>query len=153
MKRLILMRGIPGSGKSTMARQMARDYMKNGKSVAICSTDDFHMEDGKYVFKPDMLGDFHVRNQILVRELMAIGVGLVIVDNTNIKRKDMKVYISNAGAYRYEVKEVVVGKEYLVPDMDASPHSLEGYIQMCAERNTHKVPKDVIDRMARTFQV
>lgn len=151
MNKLILMRGIPGSGKSTMAREIAREALSLGvKSVAICSTDDYHMENGEYVFKPKMLGDLHVRNQMRVYDMMNNGVQLVIVDNTNIKREDMMVYISNGGACKYEVEEVIVGEDSLMSD-PTSP-IFTSYIDSCAERNTHGVPKDVIDRMARTFQ-
>tara|TARA_S200002703_G_C3775790_1_gene238879 strand:- start:506 stop:970 length:465 start_codon:yes stop_codon:yes gene_type:complete len=154
MNKMILMRGIPGGGKSTRAREIAATYIaEGGSSAAICSTDDFHMEDGVYVFKPKMLGDFHVRNQMRVYDLMSSGVELVIVDNTNIKRKDMTVYISNAGACKYEVEEIIVGKEFLVPSMEMEPHAFTGYIDICAQRNTHGVPKNVIERMAKSFEV
>tara|TARA_S200002703_G_C3789464_1_gene243591 strand:- start:173 stop:637 length:465 start_codon:yes stop_codon:yes gene_type:complete len=154
MNKMILMRGIPGGGKSTRARELAMTHLiEGGSSVAICSTDDYHMEDGEYVFKPNMLRDFHVRNQIRAYDLMRDGVQLVIIDNTNIKRKDMTIYTSNARACKYEVEEEIVGKEFLVPNMDMDPHAFAGYINTCAERNTHGVPKDVIERMARTFEV
>ena len=151
MKKLVMMRGIPGSGKSTKAQEIARKHLENGgRSVAICSTDDYHMENGEYVFKPKMLGDFHVRNQMRVYDMMNDGVELVIVDNTNIKRKDMMVYISNGGACKYEIEEVIVGEDSLMSDLTSNHFT--SYIDSCAERNTHGVPRDVIDRMARTFQ-
>tara|TARA_R110002126_G_C10490983_1_gene504766 strand:+ start:19655 stop:20119 length:465 start_codon:yes stop_codon:yes gene_type:complete len=153
MKKLVMMRGIPGSGKSTKAQEIARKHLENGgRSVAICSTDDYHMEHGEYVFKPKLLGEFHVKNQIRASGYMDKCIELVIVDNTNIKRKDMMVYINNGQSCGYEVEEVIVGKDKLFPDMDASAHDFTNYIDMCAARNTHGVPKDVIDRMARTFQ-
>jgi len=150
---MVLMRGVPGSGKSTKAKEIARAHMQEGgTSVAICATDDYHMKDGVYVFQREKLGYFHTQNCIRVYELMKLGIELVIVDNTNIKRRDMQAYVSNAGSCGYEVQEVVVGKEFLIPSMDMNPHAFNDYIQMCAQRNTHGVPKDVIDRMARTFQ-
>jgi len=151
MNKLILMRGIPGGGKSTIAREMAREAFSLGvKSVAICSTDDYHMENGEYVFKPKMLGDFHVRNQMRVYGHCNNGVECVIVDNTNIKRKDMQVYINNAKSCGYQIEEVIVGEDELMSD-PTSP-IFTSYIDSCALRQTHGVPKDVIDRMARTFQ-
>lgn len=150
---LVLMRGLPGSGKSTLAREIAQDHLSyGGNSVAICSTDDYHMENGEYVFKPKMLGDFHVRNQMRAYDLISNGVELVIVDNTNIKRKDMMVYINNAGSCKYQVEEIIIGEEILVPNMDTSPHDFMDYVTLCAQRNTHGVPQDVIERMARKFE-
>ena len=153
MNKLILMRGIPGGGKSTRARELAVEHMASGgSSVAICSTDDFHMEGGQYVFKRHMLGEFHTKNQFRAYDLMKNGIELVIIDNTNIKRKDMMVYKSNAGACKYQVEEVIVGEEFLVPSMDMDPHAFISYVDMCAARNTHGVPRDAIDRMARSFE-
>jgi len=150
---MVLMRGVPGSGKSTKAKEIARAHMQEGgTSVAICSTDDYHMRDGVYVFQREKLGYFHTQNCLRASELMNLWVELIIIDNTNIKRRDMMPYISNAGSCGYEVEEVVVGKEFLVPTMDLDPHAFTGYIELCAQRNTHGVPKDVIDKMARTFQ-
>ena len=151
MKKLVMMRGIPGSGKSTKAQEIARKHLENGgRSVAICSTDDYHMEGDEYVFKPKMLGDFHVRNQLRAYEYCRNGIELVIIDNTNIKRKDMTTYISNAKSCGYQIEEVIVGEDELMSD-PTSP-IFTSYIDSCAERNTHGVPRDVIDRMARTFQ-
>lgn len=147
------MRGIPGGGKSTKARELAIEHIKNGgSSVVICSTDDYHMEDGAYVFKRDKLGEFHQKNQMRAYDHCRNGIELVIIDNTNIKRRDMTVYISNAQSAGYTIEEVIVGEEFLVPNMDMEPHSFTGYIDVCAQRNTHGVPREAIERMARSFQ-
>jgi adenylate kinase family enzyme len=52
-KELVLMRGLPGSGKSTKARKIA------GEVGVIYSTDDFFMIDGKYIYNPKLIGDYH----------------------------------------------------------------------------------------------
>jgi predicted kinase len=153
-KQLIIMRGLPGSGKSTDARAIGASHIKmGGRSVAICSTDDFHMVEGRYTFQPDRLGEFHKMNQGLARQHMALGTELVIVDNTNIKRRDMKPYRDLGTQYGYEIETITVGEERLCPSLDdACPHKFRDYIDMCVSRNTHGVPKDVIERMAREFQ-
>lgn len=154
MKRLVLMRGIPGSGKSTKAKQIACDHiMEHGGSVVICSTDDYHMENGEYVFKPDMLGQFHELNHQQAEAHMRNDVQLVIIDNTNVKRRDMKPYIDSANHFGYTVEEIIVGEDDLFPSLDdANPHTFADYIDLCARRNTHGVPRDAIERMARKFQ-
>lgn len=148
------MRGLPGSGKSTMARKLMIEHLSwGGKSMAICSTDDYHMVDGEYVFQPEHLGEFHKANQRRADLLMQAGVELVIVDNTNIKRRDMKRYIDVASQNDYMVEEIIVGKERLCPSLeDACPHKFADYIDMCAARNTHGVPREAIERMARSFE-
>lgn len=143
-----MMRGLPGSGKSTMARTIAiRHFEQGGKSVAICSTDDYHMVDGQYVFQPNNLGRFHTCNQLKVWDFMNRGVEIVIVDNTNIKRKDMKTYIQDASHTGYEIVEEIIGEDFLLGDQD-----LDHYVQLCFERCTHGVPREAIERMARSFE-
>lgn len=147
MKKLILMRGLPGSGKSTEAQARATAHMiASGKSVAICSTDDYHMQDGKYVFQQENLGKFHILNQRLVADLMELEVELIIVDNTNIRYRDMTSYTLSAREYDYKVEEVIIGEAEL-----KSEHA-DSYINWCAEHNTHDVPKAVIERMALNFE-
>ena len=50
-KRVVLLRGLPGSGKSTAAAALG------GRAL---STDDyFRTADGRYVFRPERLPDAH----------------------------------------------------------------------------------------------
>ena len=47
---LIIVRGLPGSGKSTFAELLGD---------IICTTDDFHMKDGKYCWTAEKAGAAH----------------------------------------------------------------------------------------------
>ena len=48
-KVMFIMRGLPGSGKSTIVKLIVKKYERN---VAVCSADDhFLQEDGTYLFK------------------------------------------------------------------------------------------------------
>jgi hypothetical protein len=154
MKKLILMRGLPGGGKSTYARQRAMSTLSEGfPGVVICSTDDQFINDkGEYVFDPTLLGVNHQANQLKVLRSMIAGIKIVIVDNTNTTHKEMKPYKDMAATHGYEVEEVLIGREQLFPGMDGSPHALADYIDMCAKRNTHKVPREAILKMARRFE-
>ncbi|XP_036157057.1 NEDD4-binding protein 2-like 1 isoform X6 [Myotis myotis] len=59
-KHLYLLRGLPGSGKTTLARQLQHDFPR----ALIFSTDDFFFrEDGTYEFNPDFLEEAHEWNQ------------------------------------------------------------------------------------------
>lgn len=154
-KTLVIMRGLPGSGKSTQARIRAATFVEvGGQSVVICSTDNFFINnDGKYVFDAKMLGKYHGMNQHKVNQYMLMGIELVIVDNTNTTHKEMEPYKQSARDYLYKVVEVLVGKEDLFPELEhTSPHAHADYIDMCASRNTHGVPKEAIERMARRFE-
>ncbi|XP_014821564.1 PREDICTED: NEDD4-binding protein 2-like 1 isoform X2 [Calidris pugnax] len=97
--RLVLLRGLPGSGKTTLARQLKRDH----SSAVVLSTDDFFIENGVYVFEPDLLEDAHKWNQKRARKAMKNGKSPVIIDNTNIHAWEMKPYVMMARENRYEV--------------------------------------------------
>ncbi|XP_023403015.1 NEDD4-binding protein 2-like 1 isoform X5 [Loxodonta africana] len=59
-KHLYLLRGLPGSGKTTLARQLQHDFPR----AVIFSTDDFFSrDDGTYEFNPDFLEEAHKWNQ------------------------------------------------------------------------------------------
>jgi hypothetical protein len=153
-KKLYIMRGLPGSGKSTRAHEIAMGAMVQGaQGAVICSTDDFFVgSDGVYRFDGRRLGEAHSSNQSRVELAMMADTEVVIVDNTNTTHKEMEAYRRLAQDYSYEVTEIMVGGEMLFPGLDGNPHLFADYIDMCARRNTHGVPRVNIERMARRFE-
>lgn len=149
------MRGLPGGGKSTWVQENIKLQLGNGaRSIAVCSTDDQFLNDkGQYVFEPSKLGVNHANNQVKCQKMMNAGVEVIYIDNTNTTHKEMKPYKDLATTYSYEVMEIIVGEEALFPDMGGTPTTFEDYIDMCAKRNIHKVPREAILRMARRFEV
>ena len=66
---------------------------------------------------------------------------------------DAILVVSALREHGYEIEEVIVGEDDLFPSLeDADPHRFNDYIDMCFKRNTHGVPRDVIEKMARSFQ-
>lgn len=141
---LIIMRGIPGGGKSTKAKQLV------GNGV-IHSTDDLIEANGDYneffanmVAKGDFspLGQMHKSNFNNAVTSMKNGVSPVIIDNTNIRANEPKNYIEaalNLGYADNNIKFVEIGTGGL------SAEEL-------AQRNTHGVPLDKIKSMIQAYE-
>jgi predicted kinase len=137
---LIVMRGIPGSGKSTKAKELA------GSKGVIHSTDDVIETQGDYrEFFANMIAnkDFSPLSKVhsiniknLINSLKA-GISPVILDNTNIKQNEPKEVVKAAlemGLDDKNIKFVDIGTGGL------SSKEL-------ADRNTHGVPLDKIEAM------
>jgi len=127
-KRVVIMRGLPGSGKSTKSRAYGG---------TIVSADDYFMQDGEYVFDPVKLPQAHAKCRQQFEEALKRGDPLVVVDNTNIQEGQYEPYKEMAERYGYSVDVDAVG--------DATPSAL--LPQQQSVRNIHSVPSDAIKKM------
>ena len=60
MKKLVIIRGIPGSGKSTHASGLIKAYQSEGRTTAHFEADMFFThEDGSYHWNPKQIGFAH----------------------------------------------------------------------------------------------
>lgn len=151
MRKLIVMRGVPGSGKSYEAQRIAA---KTPGSL-ICSTDDFHMvidHQGRqqYQFQPSRLGEFHSRNQEKVAHAMRDNSSLIIVDNTNITGKEILPYARHALEYEYSIELCEARSPWWLavrPHLGRSIPNVEKHASQFASRNTHGVPLNAIIKM------
>lgn len=131
-KKLILMRGLPGSGKSTKAKELS-------EGGVVYSTDDFFMVGDQYKFDPNKLGKYHNDNLARTEAAMQQGITPVVVDNTNVAAYEMKRYVLLADKYGYKV-------EFARPETDWAWDAEE-----LAKRNTHGVPQEKIEQMLGRF--
>jgi len=83
--KLILVRGIPGSGKSTFAKNHYPDYHH-------LETDMFFNVDGIYKFDKNKLAEYHEKCQQMTQTLLDKGEN-VIVTNTFIKLWELNNYL------------------------------------------------------------
>ena len=130
-KKCFVMRGIPGSGKSTRASQLA------GTTGKIHSTDSFFMKNGKYVFDVSKLHRNHQLNFQAFMVDIALGISPVVVDNTNSQKWEYQKYVIAAEEAGYEVEIVNV------PHIDPA---------LAAQRNTHGVSEDIIRKMLARWE-
>jgi len=144
MQKLIVMRGVSGSGKSTKARELVDEFMEQNPNglVHICSADDFFInaKTGKYEFEANKLGQAHAWCRGRAYAAMSMGADLVIVDNTNTRKWEYQPYLDLSFLFKYETEECVVGEF----DDDS--------ILLYAERNAHGVPLEAVAKMADRFE-
>jgi len=129
----IIMRGLPGSGKSWTARALARTLKAlTGQAPVVVSADDYFVgEDGVYRYVPHEQGEAH--KQCLRRFMEATASGeVVVVDNTNTSAHELSPYVGIAGVHDYTVHVV---------EMTTHPNA-------CLRLQTHDVPEFVVGQMA-----
>lgn len=103
---LYIMQGVPGSGKSTIARMIQEYY---GSRAVTISTDSFRLDkDGAYVFDAADNRKYHGMCQRRCVELMQEEWAAIIVDNTNIQEWQAHPYLVMADVYGYTVQVVSV---------------------------------------------
>ena len=91
--RLILIRGLPGSGKSTRARSLAIVGFEHFEA------DMFFVRDGIYRYDASRIKDAHAWCQKMTRDALATGKR-VVVSNTFTRLQEMEPYLSMASRVR-----------------------------------------------------
>jgi predicted kinase len=104
LKELVIMRGLPSSGKSYRAKELA------GTTGVILSADEYFYKfvepenPEKYCFKPSHIGHAHKWNQVRAQKLIEQGHPLIIIDNTNTTPSEAKAYVEYAVPQDYTVR-------------------------------------------------
>jgi predicted kinase len=132
-KKLIILRGLPGSGKSEAANR----FVGNG---IIHSTDDFFIENGVYVFDHNNVSRFHHFNFLSSVRSMKNGISPIIIDNTNIVASDCADYVESGRMYGYNI--IVV-----------EPDTTWAFdIEELMKRSTHDVPRETMVDMLVLYE-
>lgn len=147
-KTVIIMRGLPGSGKSQFAKAIA-GWQLSSQSV-VCSADHYFEKEVyglpsegtriDYQFNPAKLPEAH--SACLTNFICALnrGVPVVILDNTNTHKWEYLNYEGIALLKGYDVK--------IVEFQAKTIHE----VRLCIRRNRHGVPPAVIASMAVEFE-
>lgn len=131
-KVLVLLRGLPGSGKSVLANKI------RGCGI-ILSTDHFFYRKGLYEFDRRKLSEAHEWNKRRARQAIQDGRSPVIIDNTNVEVWEMMPYVALAVRAKYSVF-------VLEPD---TPWKFNP--KQLAMRNTHGVGRRAIEAMLERY--
>ncbi len=125
-KILYIVRGCPGSGKSTFAKQLTSNVFE--------ADHFFYDENCVYKFDISKIKDAHQDCQNKVRNTMYSNIPTIAVSNTFTQEWEMKPYFELANEYGYKVFTVVVENRH-------------------GGKNIHGVPEDKLEVMKNRFEI
>lgn len=129
---LILLRGLPGSGKSTIGDIILFTTQNNQD---VLSADNFFIDrEGNYVFDATRLKEAHNDCQQKCAERMKMQFSKIVVANTFTQEWEMETYFEMADRYRYRVHSLIVENRH-------------------GGQNIHDVPEDKVVQMKNRFEV
>jgi predicted kinase len=129
---LILLRGLPGSGKSTLGDVI---LTWPGNTPDVLSDDNYFIDDkGVYNFESQKLKEAHNDCQLKCAERMKLEISRIVVANTFTQDWEMQPYIDMAERYKYRVHTLIVENRH------------EG-------QNIHGVPNEKIEQMKNRFNI
>jgi len=125
VKQLILLRGLPGSGKSTFANLLGGIHVE---------ADQYFMQDGEYKFDASKLKQAHNWCKLRVEHSMEDGADKITVSNTFTQEWEMDVYFELAEKYGYQTSCLIVENRH-------------------DSKNIHGCPDDKIEQMRNRFEI
>lgn len=133
--KLTLVRGIPGSSKTTLATKLAKE---NG-GVAVSADDFFTHDDGNYKFNFSLIRAAH--QYCLGKIFYHLSRGEDVYAHNTYTQKwemEMTIDIASQAGYDWDIVEPTVKWRYDVEE--------------CARKNTHGVPLATIQKMKDRFE-
>jgi len=100
MRTLYLIRGLPGSGKTTLAKQLTDQVFEADQF--------FEQPDGTYRFDRASLGEAHAWCRARTESAMQDEKSIIAVSNTFTQHWEMGPYIGLAALYGYQVQEITM---------------------------------------------
>jgi predicted kinase len=128
--KLTIVRGLPGSGKTTKAYEIISKYNRAVEVVAHLEADLFHMIKSQYVYKPELASYAHMFCEGTTAYYLNKGHN-VVVSNTFVTKSSIIPY--------YDLAELM-GAEFEIITCDGQYESV------------HNIPKDVMARMVEFFE-
>jgi ssDNA-binding Zn-finger/Zn-ribbon topoisomerase 1 len=140
-KLMILVRCPPGGGKSTLAKQLA------GNTGIVLESDEFFMQQDKYVFDKEKQIEAHNWNQERCLEAMENGITPIIIANTNTQAIEAEPYVRMAIGHGYKIR---IEEPHWHKDLKDSTGKWN--FDFLKGRNVHGVPEDVLKTMIDRYE-
>jgi predicted kinase len=133
MKTLLLVRGLPGSGKTTFAETLV------GKDNVYSADDFFTDSEGGYYYNPSRIQEAHLFclgnvKQRMIHDTDNAFTSTIAVANTFTQEWEMEKYYIIAKQYGYTVHTIVVENRH-------------------GGKNVHDVPDEKIETMRNRFEI
>ena len=135
-KLMVIMKGLPGSGKSSVTRKLQEIY----SDAVVCSADHYFITNGKYKFEADKLEEAHKVCQEKAKWAAQNNYHVVVIDNANIKRWESGSYLQIAKQYNYFVL-------YIEPQ---TPWRFD--VKSLVQYNKHGVEENIIKQKLKSYQ-
>lgn len=142
---VVIMRGVPGSGKSTTAQGIMRHCVDKGQTCRMASNDNYpgyyDNPEKKYDWTPQKAKEAKKYCQKEFLDALTSRAYVIIVDNCHLTHRSYRFYELEAEKAGYDVSFNV--KE---------PQPTCEYITTCANRNKHGVTADHICKMIKSWE-
>jgi predicted kinase len=125
MKELFLLRGVPGAGKSTLAKSLGGVHIESDK---------YFMDGDEYKFDPSKLKDAHAWCQNAVKVWTKNGVEKIVISNTFTQEWEMDYYFDLAKEHGYRVYSLIVENRH-------------------GNKDVHNVPEEKLVQMKQRFEI
>jgi predicted kinase len=131
MKELILLRGLPGAGKTTLAKRLS--------PIVIEADQYFYDIDGNYCFDSSNLNNAHNYCQSQTKAWMKIktdqvNTNRIVVSNTFTTESELEPYYKLAEEFNYKVFSLIVENRH-------------------DSKSIHNVPEERINKMRNRFSI
>lgn len=133
MRKVIILSGVSGSGKSTRAAALQQEV----EGSVVVSADQYFTSSTGYFFNASKLSEAHASCFRSFVEACQQGAPLVVVDNTNTRTEEISPYYLGAQAFGYTPAIQTVQCRGLAD------------LQRMAERNVHGVPFETVELQHR----
>ena len=127
----IILRGLPGSGKTTFARPL---WGLIQGSEEFCADDCWDYDYVAEGFTVEGLKKAHAECQNRVKQAMALHTPVVILHNTNTTEREMETYLGMAKYYGYNITSLIVENRH-------------------GGQSVHNVPEETMRKMLNRFEV